>query len=450
MKQRETITVIGAGYVGLTTAALFAAVGYKVFCLEINPDRLNAIKKGKSFFYEEGLNPIIEKGLKDGTLIPTNSYKDSIPSSDVIFSCVGTPDKADGSPNLKYIYDSAKLTAKYLTKRTIFVQKSTVPVGTGKAVTNLFNKLGVMVDYASNPEFLRESTAISDSLYPDRIVVGSQSKSASQAVVNLYKQLIKSRAIFIKLSGIKDQKVKTSYITTDLNSAELIKVASNAFLALKISFANSIAKLADKNEADIIEIMNGVGSDHRIGKSFLAAGRGFGGGCFPKDVNGLISAAKGCQVDPVIMKAARLVNDSMTDYIIGKIKQTESTDIADKQITVLGLSFKAGTSDTRRSPGIRLANQLASNGCQVKAYDPEANDEASSQLVNVTLVASMTDAVKQADIVIVATDWFEFINCDLKQMKKMMKGDMLVDATNRLDKDMVKAVGLRYVGIGRR
>ncbi len=246
MSNTSTITVLGAGYVGLTTAALLAQANYKVYVVEPNEKRLKAIKSGRSFFFEEGIDPIIKAGVDSGTLIPTSSYKDGVGESGVVFSCVGTPDNPDGSSNLSYVFSAAEEAAKYMQPGTVYVQKSTVPVGTGTNVITRFNELGINASYISNPEFLREGTAVYDTLYFDRIVAGGDDSKAIKVVLDVYRQLEQHRDAIAKLGGIKPGPRKGQYIATTLNSAELIKVTANAFLALKISFANSIAILSDK------------------------------------------------------------------------------------------------------------------------------------------------------------------------------------------------------------
>lgn len=445
-----TITILGAGYVGLTTAALFAQAGFTVYALEPNQKRLNVIKQGRSFFYEDGLDPVIADALAKGTFIPTDSYEESVPKSDIVFSCVGTPDNPDGSSNLTYVFSAAEQAATLLSDGAVFVQKSTVPVGTGKKVQEVFKNLGKTIHYVSNPEFLRESTALFDTLYFDRIVVGGDHKPSVERVLDIYRELEKHRGQIASLAGITTGYEHGQYIDTSLNSAELIKVTSNAFLALKISFANSIAKLADQAAADVTEVMNAVGADPRIGRAFLNAGRGYGGGCFPKDVSGLIASGLEYGVDLEIMHAAQQVNDSMPGYVVDKAQDHLGGSLADKHIAVLGLAFKKDTSDTRRSPGIAIANMIDKAGATVTTYDPKAAEEAAEDLrPNITQKESLAEALKDADAVIVATDWQEFIDTDVTEYKNNLKGTLFIDAVNCLPRDNVEKHGLLYVGIGR-
>ncbi len=447
--QDVTITVLGAGYVGLTSAAIFAQSGFRVFVVEPNQKRLAVIKEGRSFFFEHGLDALVAKGIADGTLVPTDSYQQSVPESEYIFSCVGTPDNPDGSSNLTYVFDAAKTTLQYAKAGVVYIQKSTVPVGTGSKIEQLIADQGAGMAYVSNPEFLREGTALQDSLFFDRVVVGGHDPAAVRKVSDLYKKIVDHREAIAHISNI-DVPAKTGhYIETKLNSAELIKVTANAFLALKISFANSIAKLADQTGADINEVMDAVGADPRIGRAFLNAGRGFGGGCFPKDVSGLISSAGDYGVDLSIMTAAADLNDSMPGYIAQKIHSSLG-DLQDKRIAVLGLAFKAGTSDTRRSPGVALANILSRNGAEVTVYDPEALEEAEADLEEpIKRADSLEPAITGADAVLIATDWPEFLSYDLTDLAKLLKGKLFVDCMNAYDTQKVQVVGLTYMGVGR-
>ncbi len=447
----STITVIGMGYVGLTTAVLLAESSHKVYALDIDQDRLKSIERGKSFFYEAGMDNLVDIAVKASRLIPTNSYQESIAKSNFVFSCVGTPDNPDGSSNLSYVFDSAKESAKYIKPDTIYVQKSTVPVGTGEKLEALFISQGKKIKYVSNPEFLREGAAIVDSLWPDRVVIGSQDKQAAMKVMQLYQDIEKNRTKIARHASISLSKpsTKSEHFITDRSSAELVKVSSNAFLALKISFANSIAKLADLTSADINEVMGMVGADKRIGRAFLNAGRGYGGGCFPKDVTGLISSASEHGIDMQIMISAADVNDSMPGYIDNKVK-TALGSLYKKQLSVLGLSFKAGTSDARKSPGVALANILSHGGAAVRVFDPKANGDAQEELRrNIVVCDSLEAAVKESDAVLIATDWPEFVSYDSKKFAKLMSGNLFVDCINAFSIADIEASGLKYIGVGR-
>lgn len=441
-----TITVLGAGYVGLTSAVLFARANFKVYLIEPNQERLRTIRSGKSFFYEAGVNSLLKNALDDGRLIPTDSYEESVPQSDVIFSCVGTPDNPDGSSNLSYVFDAAQTTLKHAKDQTVYVQKSTVPVGTGRRIMDIFDHSGKSLSYISNPEFLREGTAIVDTLFFDRVVVGGDDIDALNIVTNIYKILESSRDAIANEAEVSPVEKYGEYFQTDLNSAELIKVTSNAFLAMKISFANSIAKLADRAGANIKTVMQAVGSDERIGKSFLSAGRGYGGGCFPKDVSGLLASAESLNVDLEIIRAVQSVNSSMPGYIISKITSTYGS-LSGVKIAVLGLAFKAGTSDTRRSPGLEIASRLHSAGGRVYAYDPQANHEAAKELhEDITICNSLEDALKDAKIIVIATDWPEFTNnIDLLTTDTV---ELFVDAVNGFNPIDIKHRNIDYIGVG--
>ena len=448
MEPHAEITILGAGYVGLTSAVLFAHAGHKVHLVEPNPKRLEVIKSGRSFFYEHGIDTLLKPVIESGLLSPTDSYEESVPTSDVVFSCVGTPDNPDGSSNLTYVFAAAQETAKHAKPGIVYVQKSTVPVGTGERVMQQFSQANVDIAYVSNPEFLREGTAVEDTLYFDRVVVGGDNPEATEKVLNVYRALESRRDEIAALADVTANSQQGAYITTSLSSAELIKVTANAFLALKISFANSIAKLADAAQADINEVMDAVGADKRIGRAFLNAGRGYGGGCFPKDVSGLISSGLSHGIDLDIMSAVQATNASMPGYIVEKLKDALGGSLAGKKVAVLGLAFKSGTSDVRKSPGVAIANTLAAQQAVVTAYDPEANEEAEEELVrSISLVDSLESAVASVDAVIVATDWPQFVNTPVSDF--VNGATVFADAMNRFSSADVKAAGLTYIGVGR-
>lgn len=447
------ITVIGLGYVGLTTATLLANSGYIVHAIDIDEERLESARKGKSFFYEEGLDPLIECAVKSGRLKPTSRYSESVKRSSFIFSCVGTPDNPDGSTNLSHVFQAAAETSKNIQPGSIYIQKSTVPVGTGKSLRKLFGDKDI--DYLSNPEFLREGSALFDSLFFDRVVIGGENEEAISKVMDLYVKIEESKDLILDISKLNfnEERIKTRgrYIKTGLDSAELIKVTANAFLALKISFANSMAMLADKSDADILEVMEAVGADHRIGRDFLNAGRGYGGGCFPKDVSGLISSASSQNVDITIMNAVQEVNKNMPKYIVDKAKKIVGGEFEKKRAAVLGLSFKAGTSDSRQSPGIKIANILDEAGLAVSAFDPRANINARKSLNGRILISDSVDkAISGADIIFLTTNWPEFKSIDFKKIASLSPSSIIFDCMNFIDPLIVEDSGLIYVGIGRK
>ncbi|MFW5720241.1 MAG: UDP-glucose dehydrogenase family protein [Candidatus Dojkabacteria bacterium] len=456
---KKTIAIIGTGYVGLTTAALLSNAGFTVYTVDINKEKIDTIKTGKSYFYEAGLNEFVKKGVELGTLLPTTSVEEAVPQADIVFSCVGTPDKPDGSSDLTQIYAAAESVVKHAKEGLIFVQKSTVPVGTGKAVREHMRSTrpDVSVHYISNPEFLAEGSAVYDTLHFDRLVVGGEDNEAVQEVVTVFHELTRfAKSIdaseYAEYAAFYNGKLfndDPQIITTNLESAELIKVTANAFLALKISFANSIALLCDTSGADISQVMHGVGGDRRIGKSFLYAGLGWGGGCFPKDVSGLLAVGQSHGVQLPIMESAVEVNQGMPEYAVEKLAQ-EAGNLPEKTIAILGLSFKPGTSDVRRSQSIKLANMLAQIAKEVRAFDPQAMEEAREHTdEEVLFTGTLEECIEGADVVVLATEWKEFIEYDWTSVQDKLKGTILLDARNRLDKDAITAAGMRYVGIGR-
>ncbi len=447
-KKVKKIAIIGSGYVGTTTAALLAHAGYSVVALDIDQKKVDILNSGKSPFYETGLDELITAGLANGTLLATTDYKEAIADADIVISCVGTPDNADGSSNLEYVFSAAKSASQHMKQHAIYVQKSTVPVGTGRQAITLLPSNA----YVSNPEFLREGTAVYDTLLYDRIVVGGDDSKALESVQDLYKNIERNAEKISKIcGGIGKNEIKNhsgQYIKTTLESAELIKVTSNAFLALKISFANSIAKLCDETNGDVNDVMDAIGADKRIGRAFLNAGRGYGGGCFPKDVSGLISSAKKHGVDMPIMDAVVQVNDSMPGYIIEKTKKKIGT-LDNKKVAVLGLSFKAGTSDTRKSRAILLANTLCGSGCKVSTFDPAANEEAKEHLKPEVIICNSADeALFGAEIVFIATEWPEF-----KNISNWLPGakdiKVVVDCMNLIDEHKINNPRITYLGVGR-
>jgi len=444
MTTNENVAILGGGYVGLTLAVTAALAGYHVELIETNPSRYNLFKKGKSFFYEAGIEAALNLALGSGRLTITTAASPSLSKAKLIFSCVGTPDLPDGSSNLTYIEVAFTEVMKYMNPSAIFVQKSTVPVGTGR---DLLENATHTVRYVSNPEFLSEGSALINTLEPNRIVVGSDNRDAAQEVVRFNSNCARSANDIARQLAIdlKSSDTPSQVFIVSLESAELVKVASNAFLATKISFANTIAMLSDKKGADVTQIMDAVGADPRIGRSFLTAGRGYGGGCFPKDVRGLISSLRINDVPPTLFEATEEINQHMPQYVVEKIFDFFDRDLTEKNVAILGLSFKANTSDARRSPSVAIANHLQHLGARVSAYDPQANEEAKTDLHGeVRLCDSMDAAIQDANIICVATDWEEFKKIDLRQTSCRL----LVDAYNCLNHENTPR-GITYMGIGR-
>jgi len=460
MVRKKKIAVVGTGYVGLSFAAVLSNVGYKVFAFDIDEEKIETIKKGKAYFSEKGLDELISSGLKKGLLVPTTSYEDYLHEADIVFSCVGTPDNCDGSSNLDHVFDVGKIVANLGKEGVIFVQKSTVPVGTGRKLMKVIEEENpnLRYSYISNPEFLAEGSAVYDTFKMDRVVLGGDSSEAIDYVLGLYKSInegmedidLDAVSEFAHMYRAKNNGEEGfNVVKTNLESAELIKVTSNAFLSLKISFANSIALLCNQTGADINEVMDGVGMDKRIGRSFLYAGRGYGGGCFPKDVSGLISIAKEHGVDLEIMEASTSVNSKMPNEIIKEVKE-KAGSLKNKRIALLGLSFKPGTSDVRKSPAIKLANLLIEEKAFVQTYDPKAMEEAEKELKDsVIYTSSIKEALEESDIVMIATEWPELTNYDYSKHINDIKDKLIVDCQNRLDKEKIKEQGFDYIGVGR-
>lgn len=446
-----TVTVIGAGYVGLTTAALFATAGTTTYLIELNPERLNAIKQGRSWFSERGLDPLVAEAVRSGKLIPVSSYEVAIPQSRIVFSCVGTPDFPDGSSDLRQVFSAAQDVAVHVEDRILFVQKSTVPVGTGQDVEKVFVEAGKRVEVLSNPEFLREGTAIFDSLFPDRVVVGGGDKAAIKEVFSLYRRIESDRSVIAAKAGIAaiEQPRQVEYMSMSRNSAELVKVAANAFLAMKISFANFIAVLADAGGADARTVLKAIGMDSRIGPAFLRPSLGWAGGCFPKDVKALINRSKHHGVVPDMLEATQSMNARMRGHMLAKIENRRAARVAGAEIAVLGLSFKEGTSDVRESASIKFAYQLADRGANVRVYDPAAIEEANMD-GRVRVEESLDAACRDAEVIVVAVRWEEFLGVPLDRYASLaQQGAILVDAVDGFNEHEVSNAGMAYVGIGR-
>lgn len=456
------VAIIGAGFVGLTLGAILSSTKHEVFCLDIDNEKINTIKKGKSYFYEPGLDEFIEKGINSGKLVPTLSYKQAITDAEVIFLTLGTPSNADGSLNLEFIYKAIDQINPYLNNNAIVAIKSTVPVGTCRQVQTIINNKHKGVKVVSCPEFLAEASAVYDTLNMDRIVIGSDYPEARKKVASIMEDIDKLAAK-IGIDSYSEYtalyKKKESFIRKDfskrlllmsLESAELVKVSANSFLATKISFANFIAQLAEQMGADINDVLAAIGMDSRIGRSNLYAGLGWGGSCFPKDVSGLIASAKSVGVDAGILEAVTSINNQQIDLVVSKVNEL-SKQKKISSIAVLGLSFKPGTSDIRYSPPLTLIKKLLDSDYQVRAFDPKAIPEVSSQFVHarLELANSAYDAANGSDLLILATEWPEFLDLDYKRIKTLMKQTQIIDARNRLDKQKLQEIGFSYYGIGR-
>lgn len=430
------ITIIGTGYVGSVTGACLADLGNDVICLDVDKDKIENFKKGNIPIYEPGLNDLVKRNAREGRLSFTTDSKKAIQSSDVIFIAVGTPSADDGSVDLKYVESAARDIGEHMNGYKIIVDKSTVPVGTADRVRDIIKKSQKQkhdFDLVSNPEFLREGEAIKDFMNPDRIVIGADNGKAKDVMLKIYE-------------GI--ERTGKPILVTDVKSSELIKYASNAMLATRISFMNEIARLCEKTGANIKMVAKGIGLDSRIGPRFLQAGVGYGGSCFPKDVRGIISTAKNYGVDFKILKAVDEVNEEQKKWIIPKIKK-EIKDMRGKRIAVWGLAFKPKTDDMREAPSIIIINELQKEGAKIVAFDPEAEYVAKKILGDVEYAKTPYEAIKGCDALVIITEWDEFRDLDKEKMKSLMKVPTIFDGRNIYSRDEMTKLGFRYFGIGK-
>lgn len=428
------IAVIGSGYVGLVTAAVFAGLGNRVVGVDIDAERVARLCRGESPIFEPGLDELLQSNLAQGRLSFTTDTAHAVQTCEIIFIAVGTPPAADGSTDLSQVESVARAIATTARAHRIVVNKSTVPVGTGAMVARLLQQHaapGVTFDVLSNPEFLREGTAIEDALHPDRVVIGATTPEAAEQLAVLYHPL------------------DCPILVTDVPSAEMIKYASNTFLAIKISFANALADLCEEVGADIRLVTAGVGADPRIGRSFLNAGIGYGGSCLPKDVDSLIafSQAVGCNTD--LLEAVRQVNRQRVPHLIARIAALLG-GIEGKTVALLGLTFKPNTDDLRESQALELCRQLLAAGVNVRAHDPLAMERVAQMLPEACYCPNPLDAAQGADAVIIATEWADYSALDPAVLRSVMHGDLLVDGRNCFTAAQIEQAGLRYVGIGRR
>ncbi len=428
-----TITFIGHGYVGLVTAAVFADFGNTVYVIGHTQEKIDDLKKGITPFYEPGLTELVKKNIKAKRLLFTLDYNPAIPDSDAVFIAVGTPTTKTGDANLKTVLSVAEKIAKHLSGYTVVATKSTVPSGTNRKVSRIIQEnkpQGAEFDYASIPEFLREGSAISDTLHPDRVVIGTKSDRAKKLLVDLHKP------------------VDAPVVSTDFDTAELIKYAANSFLAMKISYANAIAKLSELVGADGIKVLEGIGMDNRIGDKFLAPGPGYGGSCFPKDVRALITIAKDFDYDFGLLNQTEQVNSQAKRDIVKKVRHALG-DVRGKRIGVLGLAFKANTDDMRDAPAIDILELLKNDGAIISAYDPEARETAAKVISDITFAKSAKEALTDADAMLVLTEWNEFKDLELKQVKKWLNSPLIVDARNLYNPEEARELGFNYIGVGR-
>ncbi len=429
-----TITFIGHGYVGLVTAAVFADFGNHVYVIGHTPEKIDNLKKGIIPIFEPGLAELVKKNIDAGRIDFTLDYQPAIEESDIVFIAVGTPSSPTGEADLTTVLDVAEKIGKNLKGYTVIATKSTVPVGTNKKVRAILEKTkpsGATFDLASVPEFLREGSAIQDTLYPDRVVIGADSKKASDLLMELHKP------------------IDAPNVLTNLETAEMIKYASNSFLATKISFANAIAKLSELSGADGLKVIEGMGLDKRIGSQFLSPGAGYGGSCFPKDVQALIAIAKDYKYDFGMLKEAEAINKDARFDIVEKT-QDMLGDLKGKNIGVWGLAFKPNTDDMRYAPSIDIIREFVKKGANVKAYDPEAMEVAKKKIEGIEFSKTADDAIEGADILVLLTEWNEFKEVDLGKVEEAMNDKKIVDARNIWDPEKVRSLGFEYIGVGRK
>ena len=430
------IAVVGTGYVGLVTGTCFADTGNEVTCVDIDQKKVDQLKSGQITIYEPGLEKIFLRNLKEERLHFTTSLKEGIKDAKIIFLALPTPPGENGSADLKYVLGVADELGKIMDDYAVIVDKSTVPVGTADKVHQAISKNSkVSFDVVSNPEFLREGVAVDDFMKPDRVVIGVESERAKKLMSELYAPFVRSGNPIIYM---------------DLRSAELTKYAANSFLATKISFMNEIAQLCESMGADVDMVRLGIGSDARIGKRFLFPGIGYGGSCFPKDVQALVQSSAEVNYDFKILNAVMKVNERQKLHLIPKISNYFKGDLKGKHFALWGLAFKPNTDDIREAPALNIVNALIDAGATITAFDPEAMKNV-KQLIGdkISYAENQYDALTNADALIIATEWNEFRTPDFNKIKKHIKGSVIFDGRNLFDTNTVKELGFHYVSIGR-
>jgi UDPglucose 6-dehydrogenase len=419
------IAVIGAGYVGLVTAAGLTHLGHRVRVGEASKDRVETLESGGLPIYEHGLADLLARAVERDLVSYHTSNVDAAHGARMVFLCLPTPESADGRADLRFVHAVIDELATEVADRTLFVVKSTVPPGTVAEFRKRLADLGSPARVVSHPEFLREGKAVEDFLEPDRIVVGAYDEDDADLVADLYRGL------------------ETTIVKTDPTSAEMIKYASNSYLAARLTFVNTLANVAEAVGADVLDVINGMGLDHRIGPHFLQPGPGYGGSCFPKDTAALIGVAEDAGYQFDLLRAVIEADEAQRFRVAEKVRQAAGGGLHRRRIALWGVAFKAGTDDVRESPALRIAQILTADGAEVVAYDPEAATDL------ISMVDDPVDAVRDADVLLIATEWPEFNAVDLKEVASVMKGYRIVDARNLLDPKAVRAAGLDYWGIGR-
>lgn len=428
------ISVVGAGYVGLTLAAVLADLGHKVWVVRKDKEKNNALKNGKIHFFEPDLEELVKKSLKKGRLFPTTDYSEAIPNSELIFICVGTPSLSSGSIDLSQVFTAAEEIGRTLKKGfTLVVNKSTVPPGTTKQIKKIIEKNKndkANFEVAFCPEFLREGTAVADTSHPDRVIIGSETARATQILQKIHKDF------------------KAPIFITKIAGAELIKYASNNYLALRIVFANQLADLCEKSEADIDEVIEGIGMDKRIGSHYWYPGLGYGGSCFPKDVAALAAYAREVGLKDSLFEEMDKLNTQRVSQVLKRVKKKFGT-FNKKTIGVLGLACKRGTDDVRKSPAIKVVELLQKDKVRIKAYDPLAMENAAKVLTGVDFCQDAYQVAEKADALFILNDPEAFARLDYKKIKKLMRGKFIFDSRNLLNKEEMEALGFDYIGVGK-
>jgi UDPglucose 6-dehydrogenase len=445
------ICVVGTGYVGLVTGTCLAEIGHHVVGVDDDRRKIDTLKAGGIPIYEPGLDELVARNRREGRLAFTAELKEGIEAATVVFICVGTPPLEDGDADLSAVEKVARRIGELSSSYKLVVEKSTVPVQTGMWIEKTLMVYGhreqIEFDVASNPEFLREGTAVSDFLHPDRIVVGVEHPRAERLLRELYEPIV-NRTFTCPVHTNCREDGPVPFLVTDIRSAELIKHASNSFLATKISFINSVADLCELVGADVELVAEGMGLDRRIGRAFLNAGLGFGGFCFPKDLQAFVKIAEKCGHDFRLLREVDRINQARIPQMIRKLRD-QLWILKDKVIGVWGLSFKPDTDDVRYSPAIALIKQLLTEGAVVRAYDPKAMEKAREALPSLVCCQNPYEVASGADALVVATEWREFESLDLMQVKGMMQRPLILDGRNLFDREKMRSMGFEYLGVGR-
>ena len=430
------IAVIGTGYVGLVTGAGLADFGNAVICCDIDERKIDALNRGAIPIYEPGLDKIVARNVSDGRLRFTTDLADAIRSSRAIFIAVGTPPKPDGSADLRYVEEVARTIAGHMNGPKLVITKSTVPIGTGRMIETILAQApaGHKGSVVSNPEFLREGSAIEDFMKPDRVVIGASDAESVELMKEIYAPL---------------HSLEIPFVVTNVESSELIKYAANGFLAVKISFINEIAVLCERLGADVQDVARGIGLDSRIGPKFLQAGPGFGGSCFPKDTSAMADIARRYDYDFQIIEAVLRVNAAIKERMVGKVADALDGEVRGKTIGILGLAFKPETDDMRDSPTIPLIRGLQRQGAVIRAYDPQAIENSRTMFENVTFCRDAYETAEGCDALVIATEWNEFRALNLARVRKALKQPVVIDLRNVYDPQRMRAEGFQYFSVGR-